>query len=403
MRTTTMTTMGALGLALVLAAGCGGDGGAADIGADSGADSGVGDAVLDAGGDVAGADMSDGDVAGVDVGDGDNDAEGDADAADASGDAEVSVDGADSSGDVGADVGPESGVLTAAGREAVEAQLRFEVDQMAIFVNIASDKAETHPLVVRPAHPWTFFTFEPSCVVNAEFPKGCREGSNSFNPNFAFDRYDPAISYDFEWTGDVGDLAGETSFMASGVPTSWIDGRPAMEPNTDALVVLREHTEHDVVTLAAAGGATWDFERTATKDFDLIQPGEPLRMSHSDVTTATAIGNVPFERELLAMSYTGTFTALADSAIQVAAQVDDKGALTGTVSQGQRTLATVTADVSIAEPIYEFTWLAPAATYDPAGCVPACGTRVCGLEPACGTSCGTCTGSCSPAGLCEGP
>lgn len=40
-----------------------------------------------------------------------------------------------------------------------------------------------------------------------------------------------------------------------------------------------------------------------------------------------------------------------------------------------------------------------------AGCVPACGTRTCGTEPSCGTSCGSCNGglTCSMTGTCEAP
>lgn len=95
-----------------------------------------------------------------------------------------------------------------AAREALQAQLRFELDQMNLLGATARSSAERHTIVIRPAFPSTFFTSDMFCGVSPEFPTGCRSGTSMFNPNFAFPLFEPEASYEYVWAGNVGELAG---------------------------------------------------------------------------------------------------------------------------------------------------------------------------------------------------
>jgi hypothetical protein len=301
-----------------------------------------------------------------------------------------------------ADSGTSSASLTATERAAIESQILYELEQMGLLASTAKDSAIEHTVVIRLPFPWGFFTNDMLCVVDSVNPEGCRSGTSRFDPGLAFATIEPSATYAYEWAGDVGSFAGTLEFELSGTPVYFLDTN-AFEPNDDALIEIRGHTELVEVTEEAAG--TLLLERQAEKDFDIIREGEPVRMHHTDLTTLTAeplpaIGGV----DVLSLSYQATFDALRSEPISVSVDVDGGGNVSGTITAGSLTLATI-AGAPFAEPPDPLTvdWTGEPAIHDGTGCTPACGERVCGREPSCGTECGACDAGerCGPLGTCS--
>jgi hypothetical protein len=293
---------------------------------------------------------------------------------------------------------PGPGLLTQRARDLVAAQTELEIVIMELMLMGASPEPGSHALIIRPPFPWMFFENHMVCAVEPASPEGCRSGESDNDPNTFFARFAPAVNVALVWTGVVGSYDETGSLLLEGVPTSWRDDLP-FEPNTDAMYVVEEHAE--ATEIVEPDDATFQITRTATKRFAEIWPGERVSADHTDVTVG--VGAPLFEGvDVHSIDYEAEYTALAAEPVTVNLSLDAAGAASGEVRVGTGLAATIAGGSSQDGTNIDFVWDGwpelPAS-----GCVPECGARLCGLDPVCGQTCGSCDAgeACSPAGACE--
>lgn len=284
--------------------------------------------------------------------------------------------------------------LTVAERAALVEQVAVEIDHMGFIGNTARDTGE-HVILIRLPFSWSSVRNDIFC------PDGCASGEQSFPPSAAFRTFMPEDArYEYTWEGAIGTLEGSADGELDTVP-AWFHDTDPIEPNVDALFVVREHAEH-VDIVAGEEDDTFVFTRTATKDFDMVLPGEVVRLAHTDETTLVGMVLEDGLVDAESLHYEGTFSALRDRDIVAIVDVDHGGAATGEVRCDGELIGRIFGQVS-PDAILQVEDLWEADPEEPPSpCDAACGERACGLEPACGNECGACDEGllCAPDGTC---
>jgi hypothetical protein len=186
-----------------------------------------------------------------------------------------------------------------------------------------------------------------------------------------------------------------------GIPSSWLSGLQGddLAAVERALIHVEHHSEQVEQTLL--GAPLVQVRRAATRSFSIVLPNTPIRMSHTDTSEAILDGT---SGELVAVEYSATFDQMCDLPVVVSYTIDSDDGIAGAIHVGDEESAIIGGSgEDLCSPSMAIEWqLAPQAPSND-GCVPDCGTRTCGLEVVCGTSCGECASTgevCSPDGHC---
>lgn len=235
--------------------------------------------------------------------------------------------------DARTDGGTTDVTLSTAERDAITEQTEFEIDTMLIEIRGASASAEKQTPVYRTAFAWGVQAMERICIVNDDFPEGCRSDEGSLSGDLLFAAFEPDVTFDKTWSGKVGELAGQNSLVVSGVPTTWSDELPA-EPNTDSTFDISKHTESVKIELINAETQQHRWTRIASKVFVENRGDIALSLAHDDTTVARATPiDVGFDVE--AINYEARYTALLDKDVTIKAVMISDGTISGNVLVGQ--------------------------------------------------------------------
>lgn len=243
--------------------------------------------------------------------------------------------GRDATGDAPStpDAKPDGAVvevdLTTMERERIKEQTEFEFETMLLEIRGTSAAAEVQTQVYRTTFAWGAQSMEQICLVNEEYPEGCRSGEKSLGGDFLFAAYEPDVTFDVTWSGKVGELVGESAFELKGVPTTWSDELPN-EPNTESTFDISKHTQSVKIELVDAETQEHRWTRSAQKVFVENAGDVVLELAHEDTTIALA---TPIEAgfDVREIDYEARYMNFLNKDANLSAQMLSDGSISGLI------------------------------------------------------------------------